>query len=206
VTLPGDLSIGEAAAIVGVQPHTLRAWERRHPALRPSRAPSNQRRYTIDDVRALIRIKDETSDRRRSTRPVAPRQASDRPVQSVWRSALDLVPVFLLLLDFQGRVVDVNAAAASLLGASHERLHGRRLTELVEPPDRHRAERIYSAPLRQRRGWALQIKRPLSPVTVAFDCWPVRENGELRLLVLVGAPPSTPSARPDGPSERPGHR
>ena len=46
MTLPGDLSIGEAAAIVGVEPHTLRAWERRDHALRPSRAPSNQRRYT----------------------------------------------------------------------------------------------------------------------------------------------------------------
>jgi PAS domain S-box-containing protein len=189
MNLPGDLSIGEAAAIVGVEPHTLRAWERRHLALRPSRTPSNQRRYTVEEVRTLIRIKEETSDRRRSTRPVDARQAADRPVQSVWRSALDLLPVLLLLLDSQGRVVDVNAAAAHLLGASHEWLHGRGLTELVEPPDRQRAERVYSAPLRQRRGWALQVKTSRSPVTVSFDCWPVRENGELRLLVLVGHQP-----------------
>src|ERR1700716_3830234 len=50
-------SIGEVASIVGLSPHTIRAWERRHGLLRPRRTSSGQRRYTTDDMALLLQVK-----------------------------------------------------------------------------------------------------------------------------------------------------
>lgn len=43
--------------MVGVSPHTIRAWERRHHVLSPHRTASRQRRYTPDDVELLLQVK-----------------------------------------------------------------------------------------------------------------------------------------------------
>lgn len=42
--------IGEVANLVGVQTHVLRYWEKEIPIIRPSKSPSNQRRYRYKDV------------------------------------------------------------------------------------------------------------------------------------------------------------
>src|SRR5207237_3794351 len=100
---------GEAAAIVGVQPHTLRAWERRYAVVMPRRSRSNQRRYTIDDIRVLSAVKEAIGNRSHSVREVVeqvgrkdgdaphiegvhPQEGSVPSEESVWRTAMDLVP------------------------------------------------------------------------------------------------------------------
>jgi DNA-binding transcriptional MerR regulator len=49
--------IGEVAELVGVQPHVLRYWEREVPAIRPTKSPSNQRRYRRRDVELFREIR-----------------------------------------------------------------------------------------------------------------------------------------------------
>ena len=51
-------SIGEVAAMLGISPHTIRAWERRHLMVTPTRTASGQRRYSSDDV-DLLRLASE---------------------------------------------------------------------------------------------------------------------------------------------------
>jgi DNA-binding transcriptional MerR regulator len=54
---PMEFTIGEVAAMVGVSPHTIRAWERRHHVLNPQRTASRQRRYTPEDVELLLQVR-----------------------------------------------------------------------------------------------------------------------------------------------------
>ena len=49
--------IGEAAYLVGVEPHVLRYWEREVAAVRPSKSASNQRRYRRKDVELFREIR-----------------------------------------------------------------------------------------------------------------------------------------------------
>ena len=42
--------IGEVAQLVGVEPHVLRYWEREVSLIRPTKSPSNQRRYRRRDI------------------------------------------------------------------------------------------------------------------------------------------------------------
>lgn len=50
--------IGEAAALIGVEPHVLRYWESEFPTIRPQKARSGQRVYSRKDVERLARIKE----------------------------------------------------------------------------------------------------------------------------------------------------
>jgi len=49
--------IGEVAELVGVETHVLRYWEKEIPFIRPSKTPSNQRRYRRKDVEVFREIK-----------------------------------------------------------------------------------------------------------------------------------------------------
>jgi len=202
VTVPTEFSIGEAAAIVGVHAHTLRAWERRYAVVLPSRSRSNQRRYTIEDIRLLRAVKEAIGERSRSVKRVvqqvgsghgdaahstaAPRPALSSSRQSVWRTAMDLVPVIVLLVGPDGQVVDTNAAAEVDLGVPGEQLRGRPFVDLVAPDQRGQAAEVCFQPLRERRGLQLQVRRGTSPMTYVFDCWPVRTAAKHQVLVVVG--------------------
>ena len=50
------ISVGEAARLIGVSPATLRAWERRG-LVTPDRSAAGYRRYTLEDVERLSRIR-----------------------------------------------------------------------------------------------------------------------------------------------------
>lgn len=50
--------IGEAAELIGVEPHVLRYWESEFPTIRPQKARSGQRVYSRKDVERLSRIKE----------------------------------------------------------------------------------------------------------------------------------------------------
>jgi DNA-binding transcriptional MerR regulator len=48
--------IGDAAALVGVEPHVLRYWESEF-KMRPQRSPSGQRLYRRDDIARFLRVR-----------------------------------------------------------------------------------------------------------------------------------------------------
>jgi len=50
--------IGEAAEIVGVEPHVLRYWETEFRAIRPEKSRRGQRVYSRRDVDLLLKVKD----------------------------------------------------------------------------------------------------------------------------------------------------
>ena len=55
---PKTYSISSAAAVTGVNEHTLRYWEREFPEfLTPERTRGGQRRYTPENVAQLFEIK-----------------------------------------------------------------------------------------------------------------------------------------------------
>ena len=64
--------IGTVAGLTGVDVHTIRAWERRHRAIVPDRAPSGHRRYGESHIRRLrlLRSGIELGDTIRSLAPL----------------------------------------------------------------------------------------------------------------------------------------
>src|ERR1700730_10719888 len=71
-----DFSIGEAATLVGVSPHTIRAWERRQKVVAPRRTPSKQRGSTPDEAQALRRLRRYTAMRGPAVTTAMRRRAS----------------------------------------------------------------------------------------------------------------------------------
>ncbi len=54
----GLLPIRSVAQITGVNPITLRAWERRYDLIRPTRTPAGHRLYSQQDIRTIQRIQE----------------------------------------------------------------------------------------------------------------------------------------------------
>jgi MerR family transcriptional regulator, light-induced transcriptional regulator len=50
-------SISEVAAMVGLSAHTIRIWERRYGLFTPRRSGAGHRRYGLDEVQMLQRMK-----------------------------------------------------------------------------------------------------------------------------------------------------
>lgn len=53
---PARYTIRAVSALTGINPNTLRAWERRYGLVRPERTPSGYRLYTADDLQRLKEI------------------------------------------------------------------------------------------------------------------------------------------------------
>ncbi|HEV7464774.1 MAG TPA: MerR family transcriptional regulator [Candidatus Dormibacteraeota bacterium] len=199
-------TIGEVAAMVGMSAHTIRAWEKRHQILTPQRTASGQRRYTMADVELLQQVKLAVASRHLSLKlavgfaqgrveepleaPVdssAPVLGHDVSVEppGLWRTVADLLPELIVVLDDEGAIVDANIACARAAGVLRGRLRGTRLIDLVDPYDRAKAVRVYRPRPAQRRGWELNLRTRMLTGLVSFDCWPVREGGHRR-VVMVG--------------------
>jgi len=203
-------SIGEAAEMVGLSPHTLRSWERRYGLLPPDRTGGNRRRYTLEEVEALIRVR-AASARRLSLRlAVAELELGqladlvlpgDRPgaagpadcESDVWRRAADMVPALIIVLDGAGRIVDANLAVARAAGMVGSALRGLAFTEIVDPYDRAKAARTYRSTDGRRRGWELNLSVGGLAGLYSFDCWAVGEP-QRRLLLLIGREAGAPAA------------
>ncbi|MBO0687792.1 MAG: MerR family transcriptional regulator, partial [Candidatus Dormibacteraeota bacterium] len=206
-----ELTIGEVAAVVGIQPHTLRAWERRYGVVRPRRSGSNQRRYTLEDVGRIQEVKEAVGGRPRTVRLAAEQVSADRPQDgasgaaqlpaavpggSVWRAAVDLVHRMVFLLDGGGRILDANSTVEHQVGSTREQLAGRPFTHLVNPAERARLAELHSLPLRQHRGWKVRLRGDPASRVRSLESWPVRAGAEQDLLVLVvhDEPASRPTA------------
>ncbi len=205
VPVPDAFSIGEAAAILGISPPTLRAWERRYGILRPRRTRTNQRRYTVGDLQVLARVKEASSqagvDLRRAAddatrEPVRNRDAAATPVEDdmVWRFVVDLFDRPILLLDLSGRVLDANEGAAKKLGVERRALRSRHLSSYVRREDRERCESITRTPLQQRRNLPLRLSTRRGERSLDFDCWPIAHQGTL-MVALIGQEARTVETR-----------
>jgi DNA-binding transcriptional MerR regulator len=199
-------TIAEVASMVGLTPYTIRAWEKRYGALKPRRTPADHRRYTMEDVELLRRVKQEVSLKRLTLKLAvmrargeilepeieevkstsAPRAADDQPdEQAPWRAMADLSPLLMAVLTTEGRIVDANIAFARAAGVMRGSLRGARFADFVDPHDRAKAVKAYRPPLRQRRGWELNLRTKMVSGMYSFDCWPLR-RGERWLLGLIG--------------------
>jgi PAS domain-containing protein len=205
-------SIREVAAMVGIAAHTIRAWERRYGVVTPQRTTGNQRRYSSEDVQTLIRIKQSVTARGlslrlaafelnegslRDTIPEAAGVASpkaDGYHPDDWRSAADVLPQLIVVLDMQGRLVDANVAVARAANTVRSRLRGFRFADMVDPHDRAKAARLYLSPVGERRDWALNIRLAGLAGLFSFDCRLVHTD-DAPLIVAVGR-----EVPDDGPS------
>lgn len=195
--------ISEIAAMAGLSTHAIRDWERRYQVVRPHRTASNQRRYTIDDLERLVRFKRALTGLGLSRR-LASLQGQGRPLGEAllqppqrdihleydygpdgWRSAADLMPELMFVLDGSGTVVDANIAVARGVGTLRDRLRGRRFADLVDFHDHAKAEKIHRPPLVGRRDWALNLRAGRLAGLYTFESRPVA-LGAVFVVVAVG--------------------
>jgi PAS domain-containing protein len=196
-------AIGEVAAMLGISPHTIRAWERRHLVVRPMRTSAGQRRYSSDDVELLRQIKHERHVHGLSMRvatltahglvvpdteepgPASPPTPAVDAGSDPLRMVADLVPEVVVVVDTQGRVAHANTAFARFCELTLGQLRGVPLADFVDPFDRAKAVQAYQEPLRRRRDWELNLHTPRRRAFFSFDCWPIA-SAEGPMLVLVG--------------------
>jgi DNA-binding transcriptional MerR regulator len=210
MTAQAEFTIGEVAAMIGFSPHTIRAWERRHKILKPHRTPSNQRRYSVEDIELLREVINSIVVRG-LTLKVAVRAAhgvvtmptvddghaigaraeaaqilgAETDADVPWRAVADFLPELIAVLDEDGRVVDANVALASAAGRLRERLRGARLVDFADPYDRAKAVTAFRPPFLRRKGWELNLRLPGGGGLYSFDCLPIR-CGERPLLIVMG--------------------
>ena len=197
-----SFSVGEAAAILGVSPATLRGWERRYRVLEPRRTASNHRRYSVTELRLLAALT------LTAARPDAPFEAMpDLAVidQRVWRAIADRLPDLMLILSQDGRTVDANLAAARAVGVNRRWLLNRPFQELADPRDRDRAAEISTPPLRHLPGWTVRLKTGDWYSAFCFDCRPVRYQQERHLVLIGRRSPARPHRSIPVHSEVPRH-
>jgi PAS domain-containing protein len=212
VTAQAEFTIGEVAAMIGFSPHTIRAWERRHNILKPHRTPSNQRRYSVEDIELLREVINGVVVRGLSLKVAvraahgavtvpsaddgltAVARADDAPVLDgemdadvPWRAVADFMPELIAVLDEDGCVVDANVALASATGCVREQLRGARFVDFADPYDRAKAVTAFRPPLLRRKGWELNLRLPGGYGLYSFDCLPIR-FGERPLLIVLGRP------------------
>ena len=191
-------TIGEVAAMVGVSPHTIRAWERRHHVLTPERTAARQRRYTAEDVELLLQVKRAVSTRGLSLKiavqaargTLGAASEDEAPVVRVpstepsWRSVIDVLPYLIAILGPDGAIVDANQGTARALGRSTQWLVGRSLLDFVEVSERQRAAAAWQPPFARRFDCRIRLRTAAGSEAYTFDCWPLAQAGEPRLAVI----------------------
>ena len=208
-----EFSVGEVAAMLGMTPSTIRVWERRYQAVEPRRTVGGRRRYTIDDVSELHRIKVLVAAGGRSVKlavleahgsapaapaAVAPSAAPPERPALPWKAVADQLPSLVLFLSRDGRVLDANQSLAETFGMSLDDLAGVRFTDFVHPHDRAKAVKLYATPLRERHGWELNL-RTAPPRTCSFDSRLVGyPQGEV--IMLIGRAVECAASEADSPS------
>ena len=210
MTAQAEFTIGEVAAMIGFSPHTIRAWERRHKILKPHRTPSNQRRYSVEDIELLREVINGVVVRGLTLKvavraahgavsvptveelpgtvlrsEVPPVEGAPTGVEVPWRAVADFLPDLIAVLDEDGCIVDANVALASAAGRLREHLRGVRFVDFADPYDRAKAVTAFRPPLVRRRGWELNLRLAGGGGLYSFDCLPIR-FGDRPLLIVMG--------------------
>lgn len=197
-------SVGEVAAMLGISPHTIRAWERRYRTLHPVRTSSGQRRYSSEDVDLLRQIKFERHAHGLSMRlatltaqgVLAPEEAGaasderEEPARppdggvDPLRMVANLVDEIVIVLDQEGRIEDANTAFLRFSDLLPRRVRGLGFADFIDPFDRAKGVRVYASPPRRRQGWELNLRGSRRRALFAFDCWPVTSPGGPRVILI----------------------
>ncbi len=198
-----SLTIGELASMVGISTDTIRAWERRHALLSPHRTVTGHRRYGMEDVETLRRVRQNVAARGLSLKlAIAEAQgllvesAVSVPEPSVvdvasgrseapWRAVADLLPNVVCIVDATGEIIDTNMAFARMAGVLRLELRGMRFLDLVEPANRAKAVRLYKPEPQRRRGWELNLRTRTVSGLFAFDSY-VMPTMTSAFIVLIG--------------------
>jgi PAS domain-containing protein len=219
-------SVGEVASMLGISPHTIRAWERRHRTLRPVRTSSGQRRYSPEDIELLRQIKFERHAHGLSMRVatltaqgiLVPEEDDDRPEEEraaaqrpdgtadPIRMVANLVDEIVIVLDQEGRIDDANTAFLRFSDLLPRRVRGLRFADFIDPFDRAKGVQAYASPLRRRRGWELNVLGSRRRALFAFDCWPVTGPDGPRVILIgkeVAATGVTAGVRASAPPPEP---
>jgi DNA-binding transcriptional MerR regulator len=200
-------SIREVAATLRVTPHAVRAWERRYRLPAPARDAGGERRYTADDVQLLMRISHAATVHGHSLKlasmeaqgliteevanvidPNARPQVPETTIQHAqpWRRIADAFPDVMMLVNWDGVIVDCNVATARAWSALRESFRGTHFTDLVVDYDRAKAVKLYRPPRRRRDAWELRMRSPTrEQIVAAFDSR-VLAAGDSQLLGLIG--------------------
>ena len=203
--------------MVGLSRHTIRAWERRH-QLHPSRTPSGQRRYTADDVALLLHVKRAVTQHRLSLKmafgsaqgelsipvlqagavgdgPFVPlRPTTDTSSPGIWRSAADLLPEMIVILDVDGYVAASNLAAAVALGVPRDRMVGRHLADLLDQtPAQPDVRVLLQRACVRRTTFELELRAISGIHRWAFDCRPFSYEDQPHLAVIATMAVSSPT-------------
>lgn len=198
-------AIGEVADMLGLSPHTIRAWERRHLFATPMRTAAGQRRYTTDDVELLRQIKHGRHALGFSMRVATlaaqgllvpePREAgapdpppvgeAEAEAADPLRRIVDLVSDVVIVVDGTGRILYANTAFVRFCDVLPGQVQGQPLADFVDPFDRAKAVQAYQPQLRSRRGWEFGLRTKRRRALFAFDCWPL-PAADGQVLALVG--------------------
>jgi PAS domain S-box-containing protein len=210
-------TIGEVAAILGVSPHTIRAWERRHGIVKPLRTTSRQRRYRVADVDLLRAIKRAidlggmslklayrtVSEGQQVPEPRLPRAQRRAPVAEpiasaagIWRGVADMLPELILIMKATGEIEESNVSAARAFGVTRQRLAGRAFADLIDPFDRAKAVLLHRPQLRTVKGWELNVMTRSGPRLYSFQTWPVLRGDETSLALIGTEMFAEPQGRP----------
>jgi DNA-binding transcriptional MerR regulator len=92
----GLLPIRSVAQITGVNPITLRAWERRHDLIRPTRTPAGHRLYSQADIRTIQRIQELAGGGMGMAQIAALLEQEPRSAESAVRTEPSVAPSTLL--------------------------------------------------------------------------------------------------------------
>ncbi len=104
-------------------------------------------------------------------------------------ASLIQAPFVALLLDREGRVIDLNPAAATFFGIAPELARGRLFLSLVDPFSMAKAALMIEQALRdgEVQHWELNHPRPgAPPLLLGYTAWPVRDGQEVIGLVALG--------------------
>ncbi|HEY3322398.1 MAG TPA: response regulator [Planctomycetota bacterium] len=113
-----------------------------------------------------------------------------RESEARWRTIVQCEPECIKLLDSEGRIVDINPAGLSMLGATLEQLQGKRVVEVVAAADRANFEAMVAAVFRgETRHLVLDVVglqgRRLTLETNSVPIWETDEKRRVKLLLGV---------------------
>ena len=151
VEIPDKLyfRIGEVCAIVGVEAHVLRSWEKEFPKVRPRKSRGGQRLYRRKDVEALLAIRELIQDEG-FTLPGAKRQlsqASSAPPETLLALRKELMA---LLSDIRGEEESLSRQLSLKVDLGEERpAEGRGISSSAAHGERPQEDSAESLPPRR---------------------------------------------------------
>lgn len=104
-------TIGQVCTLLGIKPHVLRYWERELQFLNPEKDDGGRRRYSMDDLQLLFRIRYLVNERRMTLEGVSKaiweesRSVSSGPAASVRALRRDLL-LLKRLVEKQSEVLE----------------------------------------------------------------------------------------------------